>query len=119
MTDVTVFNLLYFMPLNEREKEIFNFDKNIVNQLKSKLDKNMFYLGGQVKMKHNDFINLHSIQLVREINKKKEIEYGEPYNSIELYSINNEKNLLDFVENMIVKYNEVMKLREKEKHFSD
>lgn len=112
MNNLTVFNLFHFMPINDREKEIFNFDENIINELKKKLHTNWFYLGGQVKMNHNDFINLDSIRNVEEINERRKIEYGEPCNSIELQSINRHKELLKFVETMIIKYNEIMQIRE-------
>ena len=55
------------MPLNEYENEIFSCDKLIIDKFISQLDNNEFYLGGQIKMKHNDIINLDSIQQVREI----------------------------------------------------
>ena len=113
--NLTLFNLLHFMPLNEYETELFNFDKLIIEQFITQLDKNQFYLGGQLKMKHNDIINLDSIQQVREINKKRDIEYGCPYNSFEYASIRKSIMELEFIENMIIKYNLIMEIREKEK----
>ena len=115
MGDIALFNLFNFMPLNEEEKELFNFDKLIIDAFISDLDKGFFYLGGQLKMCHNDFINLDSIKRVREIDRKREIEYGGPANMLELVSINNHKKQLEFIENMIIKYNEIMKIRENNK----
>jgi hypothetical protein len=112
---LTIFNLLNFMPLNNKEKELFNFDKLIIKELNDKLDKGLFYLGGQIKMTHNEFISLDSIQLVREIDKIRYIEYGGPYNPLEAASIYNHSKKLEFIENMIIKYNEIMALREKYK----
>ena len=59
VNDLTLFNLLHFMKLNENEKELFNFDKLIIEKFISQLDNDTFYLGGQLKMKHNDIINLN------------------------------------------------------------
>ncbi len=112
---LTLFNLFHFMPLNEYENELYNFDKLIIEQFITQLDKHQFYLGGQLKMKHNDIINLDSIQQVREINKKRDIEYGGPYNSFEYASMRKSIMELEFIENMITKYNLIMEIREKEK----
>jgi len=116
MTDnLTVLNLFHFMPLNEEEKEYFNFDKSIINRFISELDKGTFYLGGQLKMKHNDFISLDSIQQVREITEKRNREYGGPCNSWEATSMYTSQKELEYIENMIKTYNLIMTLREKNK----
>ena len=114
--NITLLNLLSFTPQNDIEKEIFNFDKVIIDELMSSLDKGFFYLGGQIKMTHNDFINLDSIEQVREIDRKRATEYGGPANMLELVSINNHRKNLEFIENMIIKYNQIMELRENEKN---
>jgi len=113
--NLTLLNLLHFTPLNEYENEIFSCDKLIIDKFISQLDNGTFYLGGQLKMKHNDIINLDSIQQVREINRKMDIEYGGPYNGFEAASIRNSIMELQFIENMIIKYNKIMEIREKEK----
>jgi hypothetical protein len=113
-SDVTIFNLLNFIPLNDNEKELFNFDKNIIDEFKKDLNKNMFYLGGQIKMKPDDPINLNSIQQVLEINKRRDIEYGGPCNTLEAVSILNHLKKLHFIETMILSYNSIIELREKE-----
>ena len=113
--DLTLFNLLHFTPLNASEIEIFNFDKFIIKKFINELDKNSFYLGGQLKMNHNDIINLNSIQQVREINRKRDIEYGGACNGFEFASMRQSIMELEFIENMIIKYNIIMETREKEK----
>ena len=112
--NLTLLNLLSFTPKNDIEKELFNFDKDSIDVFITELDKGFFYLGGQIKMSHNDIINLNCIEKVREINKKREIEYGGPANIFELISINNHIKRLEYIENMIIKYNEIMKIREKD-----
>lgn len=108
----TIVELFTFTP---EGKEIYDFDKDIINKFMCCLDRGVFYLGGQVKMTHNDIINLDSIQQVREINKKTLQVYGEPCNSFEAASINTSKKELDFIENMIIKYNDIIEAREKNK----
>jgi hypothetical protein len=62
-------------------------------------------------MKPNDVINLESIEQVREICRKRFIEYGGPCNSLEAASIYESDRELEFIENMIKKYNEIIQLR--------
>ena len=59
---LTLKDLFSFQLLNDREKEVFKFDEKIVAEMRSKLDDNKFYLGGQVKMKYNDEIGLNNIE---------------------------------------------------------
>ena len=113
--NLTLFNLFNFMPLNNQEKDLFNFDKVIINRFNSELDKEFFYLGGQLKMKHNDIINLETIQHVRDINEQKNREYGGPCNSWEAASVYTSQKELELIENMIKVYNLIMEIREKEK----
>jgi hypothetical protein len=98
--------------LSEEEKKIFDFDQNIINQFIIKLDKGWFYLGGQLKMKHNDIINLDFIQKVREIDRERFEKYGGPYNSLEAASICQHNKDIEFIENMIKKYDFIISLRE-------
>lgn len=84
---ITLLNLLTFTPVNEEDKELFNFDKLIILKFIKQLDEGRFYLGGQLKMNPNDVINLDSIEKVREICRKRFIEYGVPCNSFEAASI--------------------------------
>jgi hypothetical protein len=111
--NLTVFNLLHFLPVNTAEKQIFNFDTTMIHRLNDSLDKGLFYLGGQLKMTHNDFINIELIQKVREINENRHREYGTPCNSWEAISMYTSQKELEFIENMIHCYILVMKLREK------
>ena len=112
--NLTIFNLLNFMPLNDNEKQPYNFDKDIINRLNTDLDKGFFYLGGQVKMKHNDLINLDSIQKVRVIYEERNREYGRPCNSWEAASMYRAQKELELVESMIKVYYLIMEIREKE-----
>jgi hypothetical protein len=100
--------------LNDREKEVFKFDEEIVAEMKANLDDNKFYLGGQVKMNYDHEIGLANIEMVNEINKQREIDYGPPYNGFEASSIRYHKKALEIVKNMIIKYYEIIALREEE-----
>jgi len=113
--NLTLFNLFHFTPLNEQEKSIFNFDKTIINRFILHLDKDVFYLGGHIKMKHNDIINLETIQKVREIHEKIISDYGGPSNSWEAASIYRTEKEVELIENMIKSYYIIMETREKEK----
>jgi len=113
--NLTLFNLFNFTPLNDKEKAIYNFDKYIINRFNTNLDKNFFYLGGQIKMSHNDIVNLDSIQKVREINIQRLRVYGGPCNSWEAASMYTANQELELVESMIKAHNLIMDIREKEK----
>ena len=117
--DCSLYELLYFKPIGEDEKNLFDFDKSIINRFIADLNNDIFYLGGQIKMKSYDIINLESIQQVREINKQRELEYGGPANGFEAASIYRVKHDLHFIENMIIQYNLIMENREKEKYKLD
>lgn len=110
--NLTVFNLFNFVPLNDREKEIFNIDKSIIKELNDNLSSGWFYLGGYLKMGPNDLISLSTVEKVKEMIEKRRIEYGEPYNGFEAQSIRHSNKMLEAIENMIIKYNKIMKLRE-------
>jgi len=112
---ITVFNLFHFTPLNEQEKSFLNFDKTIINRFIFKLDNDVFYLGGHMKMKHNDFISLDSIKKAREISERIICEYGAPSNSFEAASIYTAQKEVEFIENMIKAHILIMETREKEK----
>ena len=109
----SVLELFTFVPQTERETELFNFDKKMIDKLINDLNNCRFYLGGQLKMVLLDDINLDSIKTVREISKKRMIEYGGPCNSFEAASIQQSNNELLLVENMIQMYNIIMEMREK------
>lgn len=113
---ITLFNLFHFTPSNDKEKEVFNFDKTIINRFIINLEKDIFYLGGHIKMKYNDIISLDSIQKVRENNEKITSEYGAPCNSFEAASVYTAYKELDLIENMVKAYTLIMENREKEKN---
>jgi len=113
--NLTLFNLLHFTPLTEQENALYNFDKTIINRFIFNLDKGIFYLGGNVKMKHNDLISLDSIQKVREINERIICEYGAPRNSFDLASVYTCQKELELIEDMIKAYIRIIEIREKEK----
>jgi len=111
---LTVIQLFSFKPLNDKESELFNFDRGFINKLIADLSNNFFYLGGHIKMNADDSISINSINLVKEIMIKRDIEYGPPANGAEYGSILRSKRQLEIIENMIIKYNEIITLREKE-----
>jgi len=113
--NLTLFNLFNFMPLNDNEKQLYNFDKSIINRFNKDLDNEFFYLGGQIKMSHNDIVSLDSIQRVREISEQRNREYGGPCNSFEAASMYRAQKELELIESMIKSYNVIMEIREKEK----
>jgi hypothetical protein len=104
------------MPLNKKEKEAYNFDKNVIDRFNSQLDKYTFYLGGEIKMKHNDIINFGSIQKVREIIRKQAIENENNRYSWKLSTLYTSQKEIEFIENMIKSYILIMELREKKNH---
>jgi len=109
---VTLGQLLSFKPENNREKDIYNINQSVLDEMNTQLHKNMYYLGGQIKMNYNDEISMESFDKVREINRQREIEYGMPVNSFEAFSIINHKKTLEETKNIIQKYFEVMRSRE-------
>jgi hypothetical protein len=123
MTDLPKANLntlLSFVPENDIEKNIFNnLNKQVLiyylGDTKQKYLNGMFYLGGQVKMKPDEEITLDKIKEVREINRKRDIEYGGPCNSWEAASIYSHENRLNQMEDIIKAYTKIMYLRELEK----
>jgi hypothetical protein len=109
---LTLRTLFSFQPINDREKEVFKFDEKKVAEMKYRLDKNIFYLGGQISMKYDDKISLNDIENVYKINKQREIEYGLPWNGFEAQSIRYHEKCLEIVKNMIIKYYEIIESRD-------
>jgi len=112
----TLNTLIKFIPDNEIERNIFdNLNKSVLKSYHDDTQKSyfngMFYLGGQVKMLPDDEITLDKINEVREIDKKREIEYGGPCNSWEASSINNHRKLLYEMEEIIKAYTEISNIR--------
>jgi len=116
----TLNNMLKFVPINEREKALYNLiDKESLNQYlndtKSKYYGGKFYLGGQIKMGPDDEITLEKFNEVREITKQRLIEYGGPCNSWEAASISHSERILDNAEKIVKCYYKIGYLRELEK----
>ena len=107
-TIVTVFDLFMFYTnlLHNTEEEKLNFDRKIIYKFMSKLDNDLFYLGGMKKMKHDDIISLNIVEETRKICEQRFEQYGAA-NSFELASIYESFNDLDFIEKMLKKYNEI------------
>ena len=106
---VTVFDLFmfYINVLHNTEEEKLNFDRKTIYKFMTKLDNDLFYLGGHRKMTRNDIINLNMVEETRQICEERFAQYGAA-NSFELASIREGFNELDFIEKMIKKYNEVI-----------
>jgi hypothetical protein len=109
---VTLRQLIAFQPENDREKELYNINYDIINDMNKHLQDNRYYLGGQIKMNYDDEINLDLFDKVREIDRKREAEYGGPCNSWEYRSINYSRKSLEETEIILKKYFEIMSLRE-------
>ena len=116
----TLNTLLTFVPNNDVERHIFNkLNKQVLTSYlidtKSKYFNGIFYLGGQVKMTPDEEITIEKIKEVRHIDRQREIEYGGPCNSWEAMSMNNHRNILKQMEDIINAYTKIMYLRELEK----
>ena len=116
----TLNTLLNFVPNNDVERKLFDtLNKQVLTSYsidtKTKYFNYMFYLGGQIKMKPDEEITIEKIKEVREIDRQREIEYGGPCNSWEAMSMNNHRNLLSQMEEIIKTYTKIMYLRELEK----
>jgi hypothetical protein len=110
--NVTLRQLIAFQPENDREKEIYNINHDIINNMNKDLQDNRYYLGGQIKMGYDDEINLDSFDKVREIDRKREAEYGCAFNSWEYISINYHRKTLEETEAILKKYFEIIFSRE-------
>ncbi len=97
--NLTIMDLLYFF----KDKEC-SYDKNIINNFINQLNNNDFWLGGQIKLSCNDFINLELIDHVNEIKKTRLIDYGYPCNSLEMMSVYASTKQLELIEDMIITY---------------
>ena len=109
---LTIRQLLDFQPDDDREKEIYNINKHILHDMNNKLQQGAYYLGGQIKMSYDDNINMNVFDEVREINKKRLIEYGGPCNTWEAMSMHQHNTTFNETEIIFKKYCEVMKSRE-------
>ena len=111
----TLHSLLQFVPYqtNNDEKIMYNkLDKQVLTYYSNNIRHGTFYLGGQIAMRPDEEITLEKIKEVREIDKKKEIEYGKPCNSLEEMSIYIHRNLLNQIEEIVKCHLTIMYLRE-------
>lgn len=111
MATYNLHTLFTFIPQTQDEINLFPFDRERINKFLKQLQENQFWLGGQIKMKSDDNITLDTIERVKEINKRRDIEYGGPCNSFEAASIQRSNLDLEMVENMVKQYNEILALR--------
>ncbi len=65
-----------------------HIDRKILDDMKYKLDNNLYYLGGQIKINYDEKIGLDMFDKVREIIEKRKMEY-DFCNSFEIMSVNN------------------------------
>ena len=105
--NLTIIKLFYFFKNEEMEND---YNKNMIDKFIYQLDNDEFWLGGQIKLLHDDTINLKLIQRVKEIKQKRLIEYGAPCNSFEMMSVYSSTKQLELIEAMIIKYNEYNEL---------
>lgn len=108
---VTIQQLIEFTPENDTERDIYNINQNILNNMIQQLEKDIYYLGGQIKMSLDDEINMELFCKVREINNIREKEYGNQINNIEKNSIQNHKKNMEETEKIVAKYFEIMNFR--------
>jgi len=111
----TLNSLLQFIPdqTNDDEKIMYDkLDKQVLTYYSNNIRHGTFYLGGQIAMRPYEEITLDKIKEVREIYKKREIEYGKPCNSFEANSILNSKMLLNQMEEIVKCHLTIMYLRE-------
>jgi hypothetical protein len=112
--------MINFIPKTRQERIIYNsIDKSALdeyfNDTKKKYYNGQFYLGGQIKMGPDDEITLKKFDEIREITRKKLIEYGGPCNSWEAASIANSERILNNAEKIVKCYLKIGYLRELEK----
>ena len=116
----SLISLLAFIPNNYNERNIFdNLNKEVLtsyfNDTKNKYFNGTFYLGGQIIMNPDEEITLDKIKEVRDIDRKRYIEYGGPCNSLEAMSIYIHNKYLNEMEEIIKAYTKIMCMRELDK----
>lgn len=99
--DLTIMNLFYFFK-NRNE-----YDEHLIENFIRQLDNGDFWLGGHLKLSHDDYVNLKLIQRVKEMRQKRLEEYGPPCNSLEMMSVYTSAKQLDLIESMVIKYNQL------------
>lgn len=117
MTDkhITFRQLLEIQPINDREKQLYNINQEILDSIKSDLEKNIYYLYGQLKLGYDDEITAEDFNMVRAIDKEIEFEYRGPCNSWQTISINEHRRQFFEIEKLFQIYSQIMKWREETK----
>ena len=108
----TLKQLIDFIPLNDKEREIYNINvkesilQTYLDNTKSSWYGGKYYLGGQIKLDLDDNITPKLISKAWDM-------FGDSYacNSVEAASICNAKGGLTSIETIIKKYNELQKMR--------
>ena len=108
----TLRQLIDFVPLNDKEREIYNIDpkksvlQTYLDNTKSSWYGGKYYLGGQIKLDLDDEITPKLIAKAWNM-------FGDSYadNSAEMASIWAAKGGLTSIETIIKKYNEIQKMR--------
>jgi hypothetical protein len=69
--------------------------------------KDKYFLGGQLVVSINEPITSKIIDWVKNENIKRQLEYGEPYNSFELASIARAKHMFETLQEIIARYYQI------------
>ena len=106
----TLRQLIDFIPLNDKEREIYNVKESILQKYLYDTNRSWsggkYYLGGQIKLDLDDEITPTLIAKAWDM-------FGDSYacNSAEAASICSAKGGLTSIETIIKKYNEIQKMR--------
>lgn len=111
----SLIELINFIPQNDVEKTIFDScNKDVLNDYlkdtKSNWSNWIFYLGGFIKIKADEDITFKKIEDVKKIREQRYRE-DTPTNSTEIASILRSEKLLDNIEIILQKYQEIKDLR--------
>jgi len=108
----TLRQLIDFIPLNDKEREIYNVNvkesilQTYLDDTNRSWTGGKYYLGGQIQLRLDDEITPKLIAKAWDM-------FGDSYacNSAEMASIWNAKGGLTSIETIIKKYNEIQKMR--------
>jgi len=108
----TLRQLIDFIPLNDKEREIYNVNvkesilQTYLDDTNRSWTGGKYYLGGQIQLRLDDEITPKLIAKAWDM-------FGDSYacNSAEMASIWNAKGGLSSIETIIKKYNEIQKMR--------
>ena len=108
----TLRKLIDFIPLNDKEREMYNIDvsnsilQKYLDQTKNRYSRGKYYLGGQIELGIDDEITPELIDEVKNINDNSFCG-----SNCEVASLNQHKKDLTSLETIISKYNEIQKMR--------